>query len=112
LKAPFDGTVSRITVQAGEWAAAGQVVVIVADLERLRVETTDLSERDVIRVRIDQPVTVTLKALGQNVRGRVVEVAPLADILGGDVVYQTVIELDSQPEGLRAGMSVEVYYGE
>jgi len=112
LKAPFDGTVSRITVQAGEWAAAGQVVVIVADLERLQVETTDLSERDVARVRVDQLVTVTLKALGQNVSGRVVEVAPLADILGGDVVYQTVIELDNQPEGLRAGMSVEVYYGE
>lgn len=112
IKAPFDGMVSKITVYSGEWAAAGQVVVVVADLEDLRVETTDLSERDVTRVRVGQPVRVVLKALGQEVSGRVLEVAPLADILGGDVVYQTLIELESRPEGLRAGMSVDVQYGE
>ena len=34
--------------------------------------------------------------------------APQATTIGGDVVYQVVIALDEQPEGLRWGMSVEV----
>jgi hypothetical protein len=34
----------------------------------------------------------------------------VADILGGDVVYMTTIELASTPEGLRPGMSAEVHF--
>jgi len=34
----------------------------------------------------------------------------VADTLGGDVVYKTTIELDDPPEGLLAGMSVDVEY--
>ena len=30
-------------------------------------------------------------------KGRVTEIAPLADVLGGDVVYQTTIELERNP---------------
>ena len=44
--------------------------------------------------------------------GAVSEISPLADTLGGDVVYKTVIELDKPLEGLRPGMSAEVQYGE
>ncbi len=85
---------------------------MLADLDHLQVKTTDLSERDIPRVRIGQAVTVFIEALGETVTGKVVDIAPLADVLGGDVVYQTSIALDSIPEGLRAGMSVEVQFGE
>jgi hypothetical protein len=40
-----------------------------------------------------------------------VAIAPLADTLGGDVVYKITIDLDAPPAGLRAGMSVEVQFG-
>jgi HlyD family secretion protein len=110
LKAPFDGTVSRVNVHAGEWVVVGQVLLTLADLARLRVETTDLSERSVPQVQPGGRASVLVKALGQRVSGRVVEIAPLADTLGGDVVYKTTIELDNQPEGLRSGMSVDVQF--
>ncbi len=80
------------------------------DLKHLRVETTDLSERDVPKVKVGQPVTVYVKALSEDVSGAVTEIAPMADTLGGDVVYQTVISLDDAPEGLLPGMSVDVKY--
>jgi hypothetical protein len=38
------------------------------------------------------------------------EISALADRLGGDVIYKTTIELDTRPDGLRAGMSVEVTF--
>jgi multidrug efflux pump subunit AcrA (membrane-fusion protein) len=112
LKAPLDATVSKVNIHVGEWATAGQTLLVLTDLSHLRVQTTDLSERDVPRVKVGQPVTLLVKALNQNVTGRVSEIAPLSDSLGGDVVYQTTIDLDTQPDGLRPGMSVDVTFGQ
>ena len=111
LKAPFTGTVSQLNFHSGEWVLPGQPVLVLADLDHLRVETTDLSERDVTKIEIGQPVSVLIKALSQSVTGRVSSISPLADALGGDVVYKTTIDLDEFPSGLRAGMSVDVQYG-
>ena len=111
LKAPLNATVSKVSIHVGEWAMAGQTLLVLSDLAHLRVQTTDLSERDVPKVKVGQPVTLLVKALNQNVTGRVSEIAPLSDTLGGDVVYQTTIDLDTQPAGLRPGMSVDVTFG-
>lgn len=110
LVAPMDGTVSRLGAHAGEWATPGQLLVGIADVAHLRIETTDLSERDVPRVQVGQPVTVNVKALGQTLRGTVRAIAPEADRLGGDVVYKVSIDLDASAPGLRAGMSVDVTF--
>jgi len=110
IRSPITGTVAKINVSAGEWAAPGQPVIVVSDLDRLQVETKDLSERDVAKVAIGQKVTVLVKAMAQEVSGRVKSVAPLAETIGGDVVYRAVIELDSRPAGLRPGMSVDVRF--
>jgi len=110
LKAPFAGTISQLNIQPNEWVTPGQPVVTVSDLQNLRVETTDLSERDVPQIEIGQAVTIKIDALTQDMTGKVLEIAPLADTLGGDVVYKTTIELESPPPGLRAGMSVEVQF--
>jgi hypothetical protein len=57
---------------------------------------------------VGQQATVYVEALGEDVEGRVVRIAPRADKIGGDVVYPVVIELNEQPAALRWGMSVEV----
>jgi multidrug efflux pump subunit AcrA (membrane-fusion protein) len=111
LKAPFAGTVARLDIHSGEWVIPGQTVLTLAELDRLVIETTDLSERDVPKIEPGQPVTVFIEALNQDITGQVSEISPLADTLGGDVVYATRIELDTFPAGLRAGMSVEVQFG-
>jgi len=112
LTAPFDGVVASLPVKVGEWALPGKTALVLADLEHLRVETTDLSERDVPKVSLGQTVTIFIKALNQEMSGAVSEISPLADTLGGDVVYHTLIDLDKPVPGLRPGMSAEVQYGE
>jgi hypothetical protein len=84
------------------------VVLTLADLRHLQVETTDLSERDVDQVAVGQRAAVTVEGLGVTVEGQVVHVASQATTVGGDVVYAVVVALDEQPPGLRWGMSVEV----
>lgn len=110
LTAPFDGAVSRLSIHPGEWVIPGQKVLALADITHLRIETTDLSERDVPQVKVGQAAVVFIKALNLEVTGKVASIAPLAETLGGDVVYRAVIELETAPEGLRPGMSVEVRF--
>lgn len=110
IKAPFDGTIGRLNVHSGDWVTPGQMILAMVDLKHMRVETTDLSERDVVKVRGGEPVTVYVKALDMEISGAVTDIAPMADALGGDVVYQTIISLDEIPEGLLPGMSVDVRY--
>jgi HlyD family secretion protein len=110
LTAPFAGTIAVIQIEPGEWVNPGQTVVALAEMKILRIETTDLSERDVPAVEIGQTVSVYIKALGQSITGRVSKISPVADTLGGDVVYKTVVDLDELLPGLRAGMSAEVHF--
>jgi multidrug resistance efflux pump len=108
LRAPFAGTVAALEVGPGETVLPGQMVLALADLGRLQVQTTDLSERDVAQVTVGDRAIVHVEPLGVEIDGQVVRVASQATTVGGDVVYQVVVALDEQPPGLRWGMSVEV----
>jgi HlyD family secretion protein len=111
LRAPGGGTITAVQIDAGETVMPGQVVLVLADLSLLRIETTDLSERDVGRVAVGQRANVYLEALGTEIQGRVMGIAPQATIIGGDVVYPVYVQLDEQPPGLRWGMSADVEIG-
>ena len=108
LTAPFDGTIASVDVIAGELVQSGQVVLTLASLNDLQIETTDLSERDISRVKIGQSVNVYLEALDVTVTGKVILISPVSKTVGGDVVFPVTIKLDEQPEGLLWGMTAEV----
>ena len=108
LCAPSAGTVAALEIGRGEAVMPGQVALTLVDLGHLRVETTDLSELDVARVAVGQQVSVYVEPLNVTVGGQVVRIASQAEMIGGDVVYAVVVELEEQPAGLRWGMSVEV----
>jgi HlyD family secretion protein len=108
LVAPFAATVISVEVQPGEYVQPGQVVVVLAELDNLQVETTDLSELSVAAVEIGQPASVYVEALDEEYPGEVIAISPISDTLGGDVVYTVTIKLDEQPVGLLWGMSADV----
>jgi HlyD family secretion protein len=112
IKAPFAGQISQVNISAGDLVTPGQVLVVVTDQTHLEVKTTDLSERDVSQVKEGQKVKVWIKPLSQEVTGTVRAISSRADSIGGDVVYLTEIILDEVPETARAGMSVDVRFGE
>lgn len=111
LTAPFAGTVISVDISPYETVAPGQVVMVVGDLSKYRIETTDLSERDVPDVKVGQPASVFIEALGGEYAGEVVDIARISSELGGDVVFKVTIELDEQPAGLLWGMSADVEIG-
>jgi len=115
LVAPFAGTVGAVHARVGEMASPGQPLVMIGDLDTLRVETTDLDEIDVVRVAAGQQVAVTFDALPDRVfQGQVTRISPMAESGTGGVHYTTVIALEEMDPALRWGMTafVDIEAGE
>ncbi len=108
LKAPFNGTTSKINVREGEWVNTGQNAMLFADLNELQVETTDLNEIDVARISEGSPVDITFDALpGVTIMGTVEKIAARSSE-GSGVNYTVTISMDERPEKLRWGMTAFV----
>ena len=108
LHAPFDGVITELYFRSGEWLTPGQPVLQIADLDNLRVETTDLNEIDAARLQVGSPVKITFDALPDAaITGHVASIAPKSS-QGSGVNYLVIIELDEWPATLRWGMTAFV----
>jgi RND family efflux transporter MFP subunit len=108
LTSPSDGIVASVSVRPGEFVSSDQAVITLATLNNLQLETTDLSERDIPNVKIGSPVSISLASLNQTFTGKVISISPIANTVGGDVVFKVTIAFDEQPKGLLWGMTAEV----
>jgi RND family efflux transporter MFP subunit len=112
LMAPFDGMIASISVIPGEFVESDQAILTLATLNELRVETTDLSERDITKVKVGAPVEITIDALNESFKGKVITISPIAATVSGDVTFKVTITFDEQPKNLLWGMTAEVNIGE
>ena len=108
LMAPYDTTVASIEVLPGEYVEQNQVALTLATLNTLQLETTDLSERDISKVKPGMPVDIFIEALNESFNGTVISISQKADTVGGDVVFKVTITFDSQPKNVLWGMTAEV----
>ena len=110
LTAPMPGTVARVNLDVGEYAAPGTPVINLGATSNWYVETDDLTEIDIVQVAVGQPVKVIVDAIpDREYNGVVIEVAPRSEIKRGDVTYTVTIELtDADDAPLRWGMTVFV----
>ncbi len=109
LVAPFAGLVTALDVKAGEYVVAGTPVVRLADTSSWQVETTDLTELNVVNVREGAPVRVAFDAIPNlELPGKVVRIKGYGENRQGDIVYTVVVALDQKEERLRWNMTAKV----
>ena len=109
LTAPFAGTVVAIDPKVGETVAIGTPVVRVADTSNFQVETTDLTEINVVNVNEGDTATITLDAITDlELTGKVVNIKGFGENKQGDIVYTIVVKLDKQDPRLRWNMTAKV----
>ena len=108
LVSPFAATVVSVEAHPGEYVRLGQVVIALAQLQDLKIVTTDLSELNVAAVETGQAATVYVEALDKEFQGVVTAISPISDTLGSDVVFKVTIELQERPPDLLWGMSADV----
>jgi HlyD family secretion protein len=101
VKAPFSGAVTMKAAQPGEIvspisAGAGFTrtgIATIVDMDSLEVES-DVSEKLISRVRIDQPCTVALNAYPDwQISGHVIAVIPTADRTKATVTVRVAINV-------------------
>jgi len=111
LVAPMDGTVTVLNAKAGEQASAGQAAVVLSDLETFVVEVS-LDETDVAKVSLGQQAIVTLDAFpGVELAGEVTEIAPVASVQSGVVLYPVTVQLSLADPSASSGQGVDARAG-
>lgn len=111
LTAPFDGVVTDVNVTLGQLVGSETWAVQMADFSAWYVETSDLTELEVVRIAEDQDVEIKPDALdGVSLAGTVESISQSSKTQGGDVLYTVKIKLDDTDPALRWGMTVEVVF--
>ena len=106
LTAPFSGTIAAINIREGETVVPGVTIITLGDIKNLRLETDDLSERNIAKVKLGQAVNVTFEALpGQTFTGKISFIAPIASAKAGGTNYTVYINFDRLDPALRWGMT-------
>ena len=88
------GRLATLDVEIGENVSANQEVVDIVS-PQLTVEV-DISESDIAKVSVDDPVSMTLDAFGEDMvfTGTVASVDPAETEISGVIYYKTKILID------------------
>ena len=109
LDAPFAGTVTRVDARVGEFVAPGQPLISIGRLDAFVVETTDLDEIDVDRVKPGADATITFDALpGLSLEGTVQSLALQSSAGSGGTTYKAIIQFPEHEPALLWGLTAFV----
>ena len=118
LRAPFDGRVLALGPEPGETVAGGAdgtSIVTLADTSGWRIDTTNLTELQVVAVDVGDPVTVEVDALPDRAfAGTVERIGFDPRQVRGDVTYVAEVRIDAAEadatdlDQLRPGMTAVV----
>ncbi len=110
LTSPIQGTVTSIVPKLGESVSPGTPVATVADLTHMQAQVS-VSENALATVRLDQPVALTLDALGgKTLTGHVSKIAENATATGGVVSVPVTIDLDPTDAPIYPGLTANIEF--
>ena len=105
LKAPFTGTITEIRSLVGDLVSPGTASFRIDDLSHLLVDI-QVTEVDINRIQLDQPVTLTFDAiLNKEYKGTVIEVSRVGNLASGLVNFTVTVELLDADQDIRPGMT-------
>ncbi len=111
ITAPFNGTIADVNVKVGDQVGPETRAVSLADFSAWTVETTDVTELDVVELRVGQRVTIVPDALpGVELSGVVTAISNAFIQQGGDILYTVRIRVDDADPRLKWGMTVETIF--
>jgi len=111
LTAPYTGTLVTSDIKVGQVVGPQTSTVLLADLSKYQVETTDLTELSVVSIKEGSAVEVTFDAItGLKLPGKVLRISPLGQDKQGDITYTVYIDLTKQDPRLRWSMTSSVVF--
>ncbi|MFA4941005.1 MAG: efflux RND transporter periplasmic adaptor subunit [Patescibacteria group bacterium] len=113
IKAPIAGTVIRVEYEVGEQVSAAKPVVAILGENNFETEV-DISEADIAKIKIGNPVEITLDALGDETKfsGRIYSIEPAETIIQDVIYYKVKVEFSEEninySSNFKPGMTANV----
>ncbi len=109
LVAPFAGTITTLDLRVGEYVTPGAAVLRLSDGSKFQVETTDLTELNIVSIHEGDAVSVSFDAIpDMTLGGKVSSIKNFGENRQGDIVYTVTVALDKQDPRLRWNMTAKV----
>lgn len=111
IKAPFTGVIADINIAVGQQVSPSAWAFAVIDPSKWYVDTSDLTEYDIVNVNIGDTVTVTVDALPElKLTGTVKEISQAPKTSAGDILYTVHILIKDPDPRVKWGMTAEVTF--
>jgi len=108
LKSPIDGKITKINSKAGEVVSVNEPVINLLSSNPFQIKT-DIYEQDIVNIKIDDPVEVSLIAFPKEIfSGKVISVDPAEKIIDNVVYYEVTIDFDGKKENIKSGMTADI----
>ncbi len=109
LRAPFAGTIASIDVNLGELVTPTAPVAHLADFSIWQIETTDLTELNIVNIHVGDTATLSFDAIPDlELPGKVTAIKLLGATRQGDVDYDVIVTPDQMDARLRWNMTAKV----
>lgn len=111
ITAPFSGKVAEVNTKAGEQVSPDTRIVSLIDDNQWFVETTDVTELEVVDIGVGQTITLRPDALPDlELTGTVTEISGAFTQSGGDILYTVRVRVDGSDPRLKWGMTMETIF--
>jgi RND family efflux transporter MFP subunit len=109
IRAPAEGTVTKVAVKTGELAKSLEPAIVIQDVSGLYVEA-NINESNITTVLPGQPVVFTIDAFGseRTFQGSVVQVDLAPTIEDGIVNYKIKASIDEEDPLIKSGMNANL----
>jgi HlyD family secretion protein len=117
ITAPVDGIVTFINYKIGEQVSSGgsfsagtsKPSISMLGNNQFQIKV-DVPESDIVKVKLDDPVEITLDAYGQDVKfnGKVIYIDVAETVIQDVVYYKVTVALDSTDKEIKSGMTANV----
>ncbi len=106
LKSPFAGTIAQNLLKERQFYAAGSPVIQLVDFSSWQVETTNLTELNVVFLDEGNKAVIVFDSLpDQQFPGTLRRIQSLGENQQGDIVYTAIFSLDQADDRLRWNMT-------
>ncbi|MBI5877775.1 MAG: efflux RND transporter periplasmic adaptor subunit [Chloroflexi bacterium] len=109
LRSPIDGTIVTLNAKAGEPAPVSSFAVRVADLSVYQIQTKDLTELSIGKIKVGNSVQIKFDAIPDAaMTGKVTRINPFGTNRQGDIVYKVIVAPEKQDARMQWNMTASV----